>query len=155
MRSCRQPQAQDIALTLEEAADKELQVFAQMLHEAEGKYKAAAMQRQLGKSMTSKQLMVMLNKMYHAHITGKWVDETLTLVAGEASKVKGSLQKLGPAPDVLAEVMTALSYQVCLPVCLLACLSVCLCVCLIIASHACLQGSSYQVFFFCLYMLVA
>ena len=34
---------QDIALTLEEAADKELQVFAQMLHEAEGEYKASAM----------------------------------------------------------------------------------------------------------------
>ncbi|KAL0019724.1 hypothetical protein WJX77_005411 [Trebouxia sp. C0004] len=65
---------------LEEAADKELQVFAQMLHDAD---KAAAMQRQLGRSMTSKQLIVMPNKLYHAHTTGTWVDETLTLIAGE------------------------------------------------------------------------
>ncbi|DBA96135.1 TPA: hypothetical protein ACH3X1_015621 [Trebouxia sp. C0004] len=67
-----------------------------MLHDAD---KAAAMQRQLGRSMTSKQLIVMPNKLYHAHTTGTWVDETLTLIAGEVSKVKGSLQKLGPAPD--------------------------------------------------------
>ena len=115
---------QDNALTLEEAADKELQVFAKMLHAAEGEYKAAAMQRQLGGSMTSKQLMVMLNKMYHAHIKGKWIDETLTLIAAEASKVKGSLQQLGPeALDIRAE-MAKLNCKVCLSACLPACLSV-------------------------------
>ena len=75
--------------------------------------------------MTSKQLMVMLNKMYHALIKGKWVDETLTLIADEASKVKGSLQKLGPAPEASVEVMTTLRRQVCPPVCLPARLSVC------------------------------
>ena len=135
---------QDSALTLEQAADKELQVFAQMLHEAEGDYKAAAMQRRLGKRMTSKQLVVMLNKMYHAHITSKWVDETLTLIADEASKVKGSLQELGPEALSIGAQMATLNCKVCLPICLPACLPACLPVCLSVCSHACMQRFSCE-----------
>lgn len=129
---------QDQTLTLEQAADRELTVFAKMLHEAHGKYKTPAMQRQLGAAMTSKQLMVMLNNMYHAHITGKWVDATLATITGERSKVEKSLEQLGEAPETLskADVLTALYSKVGLPACLslLACLFVHLLACLSVFS---------------------
>ena len=72
----------------------------------------------------------MLNKMYHAHITSKWVDETLTLIADEASKVKGSLQELGPEAVRCRDGNFELQGlpagpPACLPACLPVCLSVC------------------------------
>lgn len=104
----------DSALTLEQAADKEFSFFAKMLHEAEGKYKEAAVQHQLSAGMTSKQLMVMLNEMYHAHITGKWVEATLATISREQGKIKKSLDDLGGAPETLRkdDVMASLSRKV-------------------------------------------
>ena len=108
---------QDSDLTLEQAAEKELTVFAKMLNEAQGEFKTPAMQRQLGAAMTSKQLMVMLNKMYHAHITGEWVNATLATISAEQSKVRKSLEQLGEAPETLskADVLIALYSKVSLP----------------------------------------
>ena len=105
---------QDSSLTLEQAADKELEVFAKMLHEAQGEYKDAAMQHQLAARLTSKQLMVMLDKMYHAHITSKWVDATLVTIAGKQSEVLKTLESLGPAPETMshADVLTPLFCRV-------------------------------------------
>ena len=105
---------QDSNLSLQQAAEKEFRAFAKMLHEATGEYKQAAMQRQLASGMTSKQLMVGLNKMYHAHITGKWVNETLAAISCEQSKVKNSLDSLGKAPELLtsAEVLQSLTSKV-------------------------------------------
>ena len=105
---------QDNGLTLQQAADKEINVFAKMLHEAEGQFKVSAMQQQLASAMTSKQLMVRLNKMYHAHITGKWVNETLATLSIEQGKVKKSLDGLGKAPELLigAQVLASLYSKV-------------------------------------------
>ena len=100
----------DSALRLEQAADKECRFFANMLHQAQGKYREPAVQRCLCAGMTSKQLMVMLNELYHAHITGKWVHATLATIALEQSKVKKSLDNLGGAPEALSrhDVMASL-----------------------------------------------
>lgn len=117
---------QDSNLTWEQAAEREFTVFAKMLSEAEGEFETPAMQRQLGAAMTSKQLMVMLNKMYHAHITSNWVDATLVTISGEQSKVKKNLEQLREAPDSLssADVLKALYSKVGLPACLAGCLFV-------------------------------
>ena len=111
----------DNALTLEQAADKELNFFAKMLHEAHGEYQEPAMQRHLSAGMSSKQLMVMLNDMYHAHINDKWVKATLSRISYEESKVKASLNQLGEAPEKLSkeDVVTSLNSKVCC-ICVLA-----------------------------------
>ena len=92
----------DNAATLEQAAEKEFTLFAKMLHEAQGKYKEPAVQHQLSAGMTSKQLMVKLNDMYHSHITSKWVKATLATIIVEQSKVKKSLDNLGGPPETLS-----------------------------------------------------
>ena len=104
----------DIAITLEQAADKETKCFANMLHEARGRYKEPAVQHQLSAGMTSKQLMVKLNEMYHTHITGKWVEATLATMSLEQSKFKKSLDLLGAAPETLSwhDVMASLISKV-------------------------------------------
>ena len=104
----------DNAATLQQAADKEFSFFAKMLHEAQGRYKEPAVQHQLSAGMTSKQLMVKLNEMYHTHITGKWVEATLATMSLEQSKVKESLDLLGGAPETLSwhDVMASLNSKV-------------------------------------------
>ena len=105
---------QDSHLTLQQAAEKEFQVFARMLHDAKEEYQTPAIQRQLASGMTSQQLMVRLNKMYHTHIRDEWVKQTLAAITFQQGKVAKSLHSLGDAPETLKEldVLTALSRKV-------------------------------------------
>lgn len=132
---------QDSSLTLEQAAVKEREIFAKMLHEAQGEYKDPAMQHQLAARMTTKQLMDMLNKMYHAHIKDKWVDATLKRMSHVQSEVLKTLESLGPAPETLshADVLTPLFCKVSLQSTL--CIS-CFCLRLSACLRACLLTSA-------------
>ena len=92
---------QDTELTLAQAAQKEISVFAQLLHDAPARYQEAAVQQQLAARMTSKQLMAALNDMYHAHITTHWVREASDKINVAWSIVERDLSKLGPEPSTL------------------------------------------------------
>ena len=105
---------QDSTLTLQQAADKEAAVFRTVLSEALAEYQSADMQRQLARRLTSKQLIVMLDKMYHDHIVHKWK-------AGVLAKIKKAKQEavigqhaLGVPPEKLtsADVLQMLYQKV-------------------------------------------
>lgn len=62
----------DSALTLEQAADKELRFFAKMLHKAREKYQEPAVQHRLSAGMTSKQLMAQQFLLSNARSRSVW-----------------------------------------------------------------------------------
>ena len=110
--NCKQ---QDSNLTLQQAADKEVATFLQLLQEAPAEYKTEAMQQKLGSGMTSKQLIFKLDEMYHDHIIHKWRDGVILKIVQAKRHSKQSLHDLGPAPDTSqsTHVLSALYDKVC------------------------------------------
>ena len=105
---------QDSALSLEQAAVREKELFTKMLDQVPESYREASVMMQLHSSVTSQQLMVMMDKMYHDHIVSAWKNHLLTEIVFAQMHVKREEDSLGPDPAFLksADVMDQLYSKV-------------------------------------------
>ena len=110
---------QDSHVSLEDAAVKERDLFAKMLAQAPEAYQTEAMQQELRNSMTSEQLMVALDKMYHKRIVSVWRDEVKAKIQLAQQQAIEDEQKLGSNPatlnhtDVMQELYAQVRFSTC------------------------------------------
>lgn len=104
----------DSSLTLEQAAEVEKDFFTQMLAQVPEPYQTASVMKQLEESMTSQQLMVMMDKMYHNHIVSAWKTHLLTEIDLARAHCREKERELGsdPAHLNIVEVMDQLYTEV-------------------------------------------
>ena len=92
---------QDGCLSLEEAALREKNLFSKILDHLPERFRAADVRQQLQNSMTSKQLMVALDGLYHSHIVSDWRDNLLEELMAEQQKAVKDEEALGPDPTTV------------------------------------------------------
>ncbi len=93
---------------------EEQHIFSNMIRDAAPAYISEAAQHQLRDSMSTSQLIVKLDKMYHEHVVQQWAPAAVAKTRRRMRQYQSQLEMLGPAPQSLTKeaVLQAVCSQV-------------------------------------------